>query len=44
MGSDGKAGVEHEDAAISPGSEEAAFVGWCSEAGVVVFECDVDVL
>lgn len=39
----GEAGIEHEDAAIGPGGEEAAIFGWRGEVGVVFFEGDVHV-
>ena len=43
MRANSEAGVEEEDAAVSPGGEETAFVGWCSEVGIIVFERFVDV-
>lgn len=43
VATDGKAGVQHENAMVCPGCEEAAFLGWLLEVGVVLLEGDVDV-
>lgn len=44
MSADGQAGVEKEHAAVGPGCQKAAFVGWRIEVRVVDFEALVDVL
>lgn len=39
----GQAGIEHQDAAVCPGREKAAFVGWWLEGGIVNLDATVDV-
>ena len=43
MSADGEASVEQEDAAVSPGSEKAAVLGWRDKGGIVFGESFVDV-
>jgi len=43
MGAYGKAGIEHEHAALGPGCEKATAVGGLAEEGVVVFQGDVHI-
>lgn len=38
VGAYGEAGVEEEDAVVSPGGQEAGTVGWRAEGGVVFFQ------
>lgn len=42
--SHGEAGVQQEDAAVCPGSEETAVLGGRSKGWIVLFQGDVDVL
>ena len=43
MSANGEAGVEEQDATVSPGGEQSAFVGRWHEGGVVVLEGFIDV-
>ena len=44
VSADGEAGVEEEDAAVGPGGEQAAVLGWWAEVWVVLLERGVHVL
>lgn len=40
---DGQTSVDHEDAPLGPGDEQASVVGRCDKVGIVLFDALVDV-